>query len=253
MLKIVQSGLESSGAYFGSNSDPMGDLPFKHGAIRLDLYIDPALVVLVGFQAATDQNFPDSGSTLMGLYYRIKDCNSVPMCGPLSTLLAVEVGRVILPHSQVVYTHTFSLASGASCIKLEPMTKMATHDYPATSDIQPVVTPTTSGSFIEWSLVVTKIGAIPGDTKVTFTFHLGLAYYDAAESIHVLELTFDCNRASLSWLSSAEITRNKSLGDASTTHEVCPTFAYSESNLNCWNFTPSISPISNPGSQSWFA
>ena len=84
MLKLVNHADN-----YQSDKKDFGDGDYKYGAIRIDIRnLDPAKVTLVGFQAATDKITPDRGATVMGLYYKILNCSSVPTCPDNSVLTA---------------------------------------------------------------------------------------------------------------------------------------------------------------------
>ena len=126
MLKLV----EHNGVY-QSDKEEYGSGEYKYGAIRIDIRdLDPAGVTLLGFQAATDKIMSDRGATVMGLYYKILNCSSVPTCPANSVLTAaLSLTKVFLTDSQTSYSHSISLDSSASCIILEPSHFSVTHDF----------------------------------------------------------------------------------------------------------------------------
>ena len=147
MLKLVRSG-----ANYQFDGFAFGEHPYHNGALRLDLHLDTSQVVLVGFQAASDQIYPATGAAFMGLYYQVKDCASVPACSLTVAQLtaSISVKQDELPYvGTSSYSHTFSLDSAATCIVFPPTTFSVTHDYADTSAITATLSQVTSGSYVD--------------------------------------------------------------------------------------------------------
>ena len=132
MLKMVS---KENGDNVADNVQ-FGTHPYHIGYIKLEMKHDPNKLFLMGFQAATDHNFPDRGASKIGFYYQLKasECSKNAYCAV--PLLTAALTKTVVTTTETSYTLNFALDPDAAiCIFTDPKTFSVTHDSAAESDV----------------------------------------------------------------------------------------------------------------------